>query len=77
MSTLTHIGFLGLGHMGAAIAARLAPAVPVRDPVRHRTAPWAALVDCSVAAAIIGWRPAYSWAGRRQSGEHGMVGSKP
>jgi UDP-glucose 4-epimerase len=46
------------------IAGRLAPGVPVRDPERYAAAPWGALVDCSAAAAALGWRPRYRWADR-------------
>ena len=44
------------------LAARLAPSVPVTDPGRYRADPWRALVDCSVAEAVLGWRPRYRWA---------------
>ena len=50
------------------IAARLAPAVPVNDPPLFRQQPWRALVDCSTAARVIGWRPRYTWS------NHGKVG---
>jgi nucleoside-diphosphate-sugar epimerase/predicted RNase H-like nuclease len=43
------------------LAARLAPAVPVTDPGRYRADPWAALIDCSTAAATLGWQPAHRW----------------
>jgi UDP-glucose 4-epimerase len=43
------------------LAARLAPGVPVTDLGRYRADPWAALVDCSAAATILGWRAAYRW----------------
>lgn len=46
------------------IAARLAPAVPVRDPARYRQDPWRALVDCSAAARVLGWKPRYTWSRR-------------
>ena len=46
------------------LAARLAPAVPVTDPGRYRADPWAALIDCSTAAATLGWRPACQWTQR-------------
>jgi UDP-glucose 4-epimerase len=46
------------------IAARLAPAVPVSDPAPFRREPWRALVDCSAAARVLGWRPRYRWSGR-------------
>jgi len=53
------------------IAARLAPAVPIRDPVPFQREPWRALVDCSAAARVLGWRPHCTWSDRgpRSSGE--------
>lgn len=47
-----------------AIATRLAPAVPVNDPAVFRNEPWRALVDCSAAARVLGWRPARTWSNR-------------
>jgi nucleoside-diphosphate-sugar epimerase len=44
-----------------AIAARLAPGVPVRDPGRYRREPRASLFDCSAATRVLGWRPRYGW----------------
>lgn len=44
------------------LAARLAPGVPVTDPERYRADPWRALVDCSAAQAVLGWKPGYRWA---------------
>jgi UDP-glucose 4-epimerase len=49
---------------GPGLAARLLPAVPVRDPALYRRDPWRALVDCSAAARVLGWRPRYTWAAR-------------
>jgi nucleoside-diphosphate-sugar epimerase len=46
------------------MAARLAPSVPVVDAAPFRRDPWRALVDCSVAAGVLGWQPRYTWAGR-------------
>jgi len=46
------------------LAARLAPGVPDTDPGRYRADPWAALIDCSTAAATLGWRPACQWTQR-------------
>jgi UDP-glucose 4-epimerase len=43
------------------LAARLAPGVPVTDPGRYRADPWAALIDCSTAAATLGWRATHQW----------------
>jgi nucleoside-diphosphate-sugar epimerase len=43
------------------LAARLVPNVPVRDAGRYTADPWRALVDCSVAAKVLGWRPRYHW----------------
>lgn len=48
---------------GLELAARLAPGVPVTDPERYRADPWRALVDCSVAADLLGWRPHFRWSG--------------
>ena len=45
-------------------AARHAPGVPVRDAAAFASDPWRALVDCSAAARVLGWRPRYTWAGR-------------
>jgi UDP-glucose 4-epimerase len=45
------------------LAARLAPGVPVTDPGRYQADPWAALVDCSAAATVLGWRAARGWSG--------------
>jgi UDP-glucose 4-epimerase len=47
-----------------AIAARLAPAVSIRDPALFRHDPWRALFDCSAAARVLGWRPRYTWSDR-------------
>jgi UDP-glucose 4-epimerase len=46
------------------MAARLAPGVPVRDAAAYRRDPWRALVDCSAAERLLGWRPRCTWAGR-------------
>jgi nucleoside-diphosphate-sugar epimerase len=46
------------------IARRLAPAVPVSDPVPYKQHPWRALVDCSAAARVLGWQPSHTWYGR-------------
>jgi len=43
------------------MAARLAPGVPVRDRARYDADPWLALVDCSAARTLLGWRPRYRW----------------
>jgi len=48
------------------MAARLAPDVTTRDTARYRADPWRALVDCSAAQAVLGWRPRYRWSGRGQ-----------
>jgi UDP-glucose 4-epimerase len=45
------------------MAARLAPGVPVTDPARYLAEPWRALIDCSEAEAVLGWRPGHSWGG--------------
>jgi nucleoside-diphosphate-sugar epimerase len=44
-----------------AMAARLAPDVPVRDPARFEQDPWRALMDCSAARRVLGWQPEYGW----------------
>lgn len=49
------------------LARRLVPAVPVRDGARYALDPWRALVDCSVAETVLGWRPQYRWADRELS----------
>ncbi len=46
------------------MAARLAPDVTVRDVARYGADPWRALVDCSAAETVLGWRPRYRWSGR-------------
>jgi nucleoside-diphosphate-sugar epimerase len=38
----------------------------VKDPARYRADPWRALVDCSAAEAILGWRPSYRWSPPRR-----------
>ena len=43
------------------MAARLAPGVPVRNLAPYDTDPWLALVDCSAARKLLGWRPRYRW----------------
>jgi UDP-glucose 4-epimerase len=43
------------------LAAQLAPDVPIKERARYREDPWRALVDCTVAEAIFGWRPSYRW----------------
>jgi nucleoside-diphosphate-sugar epimerase len=48
------------------MAARLAPAVPVNDPASFEREPWRALIDCSAAARVLGWRPRYRWSDRGQ-----------
>jgi UDP-glucose 4-epimerase len=49
-----------------AVAARLAPAVPVNDPAPFQHEPWRALVDCSAAARVLGWQPDHTWSNRGQ-----------
>jgi UDP-glucose 4-epimerase len=48
-----------------ALAARLASRVPVTDPDRYQADPWAALIDCSAAATVLGWHPVPGPAGTR------------
>jgi UDP-glucose 4-epimerase len=43
------------------LVSRLAPGVPVTDPDRYVADPRAALIDCSAAARVFGWQPAYGW----------------
>ena len=50
------------------LAARLAPGVPVPDPEPYRADPWRALVDCSVAEGLLGWRPRFRWSGAGRPG---------
>jgi len=49
---------------GLELAARLAPGVPIADAGRFAVDPWGALVDCSVAASVLRWRPRYRWSDR-------------
>lgn len=46
------------------LVARLAPTVPIRDSGRYTADPWAALIDCSAAESLLGWRPAHRWSER-------------
>jgi nucleoside-diphosphate-sugar epimerase len=46
------------------MAASIAPTVPLRDPARYQDHPCRALVDSSVATAVLGWRPRYLWSDR-------------
>jgi UDP-glucose 4-epimerase len=46
------------------LAARIMPSVPIGDREHYHADPWRALVDCSAAEALLGWRPVWSWAGR-------------
>lgn len=45
------------------LARRLAAGVPIRTPERYRADPTRALVDCSAAEALLGWRPRHRWSG--------------
>ena len=47
-------------------AARIAPDVTVTGRARYQADPWRALVDCSVAESLLGWRPAHRWSSRAQ-----------
>lgn len=58
------------------LAARLAPGVPVTNPGRYRTDPWAALIDCSAAAGALGWRPSRGW-GSRGRGDYDLSAADP
>jgi nucleoside-diphosphate-sugar epimerase len=55
-----------------ASAARGAPGVPITDPAAYKREPWRALIDCSAAARVLGWRPAYTWAGRASYGAQSL-----
>ncbi len=44
-----------------AIAARLAPGVPIRDQARYQHDPWSGLFDCAAAERILGWHPVHTW----------------
>jgi nucleoside-diphosphate-sugar epimerase len=50
------------------IAARLAPSVSLRDPGPFRHDRWRALIDCSAAERVLGWRPRYTWSSRGVEG---------
>jgi UDP-glucose 4-epimerase len=54
-----------------AMAAQLTPEVPVRDRARDQADPWRALVDCSVAATVLGWHPAFTWSQRGEAFSNG------
>jgi UDP-glucose 4-epimerase len=47
-----------------AIAAQLAPDVPVKDTARYQASPWRALVDSSAAENVLGWHPQFTWSSR-------------
>lgn len=51
--------------------ARIAPDVPVRDRRRFEKAPYASLVDCAAAEAVLGWTPRHRWSSRH-SGRTGV-----
>jgi UDP-glucose 4-epimerase len=59
------------------MAAQLAPEVTVRDLARYRADPRRALVDCSAAEALLGWRPYYRWSGRGQGMFVPLTDGKP
>jgi UDP-glucose 4-epimerase len=50
------------------LATRLAATVTVKDRARYQADPWRALVDCSAAETILGWRPAHRWSSRGRTG---------
>jgi nucleoside-diphosphate-sugar epimerase len=54
------------------MAARLAPDVTARDVARYRADHRRALVDCSAAESVLGWRPRYRWSGRDQRPEQNL-----
>jgi UDP-glucose 4-epimerase len=45
-------------------AAQLTPQVPVRNAARYQDDPRSALMVCSAAEALLGWRPRYRWSNR-------------
>lgn len=47
-----------------ALAARLAPGVPIRDRARYEADPSRALFDCATAERVLGWQPRHRWARR-------------
>jgi UDP-glucose 4-epimerase len=49
------------------LAAQIAPGVLVKDEARYRADPVRALVDCSVAETVLGWRPRYRWSDRHRT----------
>ena len=48
-----------------------------RDLARYRADPRRALVDCSAAEALLGWRPYYRWSGRGQGMFVPLTDGKP
>jgi nucleoside-diphosphate-sugar epimerase len=58
-------------------AAQLTPAVPIKDQVLYRADPWRALVDCSTAEAVLGWKPRYGWSTRGQVNGPRLPSSPP
>ena len=60
------INVLGTWHtlLAAETTGMTVPSVPVRAPERYQAEPWRALVDCSAASAVLGWRPRYRWSDR-------------
>ena len=59
------------------LAARLAPGVPVTDPGRYRSDPYAALLDCRAAETVLGWKPTYRWSGRGKAGAGAVSAADP
>jgi nucleoside-diphosphate-sugar epimerase len=49
---------------GRELAARVLPDVPWRGGPEYDADPWRALVDCSRAERVLGWRPERRWADR-------------
>ncbi len=60
------VNVLGTWHtlLAAETTGMTVPSVPVRAPERYQAEPWRALVDCSAASAVLGWRPRYRWSDR-------------
>jgi UDP-glucose 4-epimerase len=49
---------------GRELAERLLPTVPWRGGLEYDADPWRALVDCTRARRVLGWRPEHRWSTR-------------
>jgi UDP-glucose 4-epimerase len=49
------------------LARRLCPGIPIKSPERYRTDPTRALVDCSAAETLLGWRPRHRWSDQERA----------